>query len=152
MLLLHQPLGHHVSWLPCHFHIVQLNFTRGHHAPRPMPFHPHVLGEAMQHRVLSKSNGSLAITWGRGEGGQGGRGVGGNGGRGEGGQGGRGVGERRWGKGGAGGNQLHYRNATEGGRKEEGGEEREEQTMIREKRAGVTAGRGQKVATCHSRR
>ncbi|CAI7829457.1 unnamed protein product [Closterium sp. NIES-54] len=62
MLLLHQPLGHHVSWLPRRLHIVQLNFTRGHHAPRPMPFHPHVLGEAMQHRVLSKSNGTLAVT------------------------------------------------------------------------------------------
>ncbi|CAI7805668.1 unnamed protein product [Closterium sp. NIES-54] len=62
MLLLHQPLGHHVSWLPCRLHIVQLNFTRGHHVPRPMPLHPHVLGEAMQHRVLSKRNGSLAVT------------------------------------------------------------------------------------------
>ncbi|CAI7897493.1 unnamed protein product [Closterium sp. NIES-54] len=62
MLLLHQPLGHHVSWLPRRLHIVQLNFTRGHHASRPMPLHPHVLGEAMQHRVLSKSNGTLVVT------------------------------------------------------------------------------------------
>ncbi|CAI7736358.1 unnamed protein product [Closterium sp. NIES-54] len=62
MLLIYQPLGHHVSWLPRRLHVVQLNFTRGHHAPRPMPFHPHVLGEAMQHRVLSKSNGTLAVT------------------------------------------------------------------------------------------
>ncbi|CAI7878819.1 unnamed protein product [Closterium sp. NIES-54] len=62
MLLLHQPLGHHVSWLPCRLHVVQLNFTQGHHAPRPMPLHPHVLGEAMQHRVLSKRNGTLAVT------------------------------------------------------------------------------------------
>ncbi|CAI7737291.1 unnamed protein product [Closterium sp. NIES-54] len=66
MLLLHQPLGHHVSWLPRRLHVAQLNFTRGHHAPRPMPLHPHVLREAMQHRVLSKSNGTLAVTveWG----------------------------------------------------------------------------------------
>ncbi|CAI7928130.1 unnamed protein product [Closterium sp. NIES-54] len=62
MLLLHQPLGHHVSWLPCRRHIVQFNFTRGHHAPCPMPLHPHVLREAMQHRVLSKSNDTLAVT------------------------------------------------------------------------------------------
>ncbi|CAI7779527.1 unnamed protein product [Closterium sp. NIES-54] len=61
MLLLHQPLGHHVSWLPRRLHVVQLNFTCGHHAPRPMPFHPHVLREAMQHRILSKSNGTLAV-------------------------------------------------------------------------------------------
>ncbi|CAI7867943.1 unnamed protein product, partial [Closterium sp. NIES-54] len=47
MLLLHQPLGHHVSWLPCRLHIVQLNFTRGHHAPCPMPLHPYVLLRAV---------------------------------------------------------------------------------------------------------